>query len=145
MTIKNIHLVFVAISILAAVLSMLFSALYLVQQWRLKKQKDQTGIRLPSLERLDRLVVYSMITGAVSLSVLLVTGVFLAHVVWKDMEILNNWTKESKFIIPTITWFWLVLILFMRFRLGMRGEKFFYSSLVGLLLLTITCLISMVI
>lgn len=136
--IEKLHLVFVFIALITVVLSLVFSFLYLIQQWQLKHKKNVSlGFRLPSLESLDRYVIRCLVLGSISLSVLLVSGILLAHLVWK-----NDWIRDQKFIVAMVTWVWFVFTLFLRFKLGMRGEKFFYSILIGLVFLVISCFLA---
>ncbi|MEZ4846460.1 MAG: cytochrome c biogenesis protein CcsA [Bdellovibrionota bacterium] len=136
--IQHIHLAFVAISLLLVFISLSFSLFYLVQQWQLKhKRMLPLFSHLPSLERLDKYVVRCLILGAASLSILLVTGIYLAHIEWK-----SDWTQNKKFIVALATWIWFLFTLLLRFRLGYRGEKFFYSILVGLGFLIASCLMA---
>lgn len=136
--IQQIHLFFVAVSLITVFFSLLFSFFYLIQQSQLKHRKSISMLsRLPSLERLDHYVIRCLVVGAVSLSVLLITGIYLAHSVWK-----NDWIHDQKFIVAIATWIWIAITLFLRFRLGVRGEKFFYSILIGMLFLLASCLIA---
>jgi ABC-type uncharacterized transport system permease subunit len=137
-TIQHVHLFFVGVSLLAVVLSLLFSFFYLIQQSQLKHKKNFTLLsRLPSLETLDHYVIRCLMVGAVSLSVLLVTGIYLAHMEWH-----NDWIHDQKFIVAICTWVWVLFTLFLRFKMGIRGGKFFYSILVGLVFLVVSCLVA---
>lgn len=136
--IQQTHLVFVAISLLTVFLALLFSIFYLLQQWQLKhKRMLPLFSSLPSLERIDKYVVRCLILGFASLSVLLVTGIYLAHKEWN-----SDWMQNDKFIAAIATWVWVLFTLFLRFRLGSRGEKFFYSILIGMLFLVASCTIA---
>ncbi|MCC7460576.1 MAG: cytochrome c biogenesis protein CcsA [Proteobacteria bacterium] len=136
--IQKTHLIFVAISLLLVSLSLMFSVFYLTQQWQLKhKRMLPLFSHLPSLERIDKYVVRFLILGAVSLSVLLVTGIYLAHLEWQ-----SDWIQNEKFIAAIATWVWVLFTLFLRFRLGFRGEKFFYSILIGMFFLIASCTIA---
>jgi hypothetical protein len=86
---------------------------------------------------LDRYVIKCLLFGSTSVAILLVTGVYLAHMEWK-----NDWIRDQKFMIAIATWFWFVFTIFLRFRLGIRGEKFFYSILIGMGFLIASCLVA---
>lgn len=136
--IQNTHLVFVGISLLTVFLSLLFSSFYLIQQSQLKHKKIVLLFsKLPSLEALDRYVIRCLIFGAIAVSILLITGIYLAHVEWK-----NDWIQDRKFIVAIATWVWFIVTILLRFKLGFRGEKFFYSILVGMIFLVICCLLA---
>ena len=136
--IQNIHLAFVALSLVFVFMSLLFSLFYLVQQWQLKNKRIlPIFARLSSLERLDKYVVRCLVLGSISLSILLVTGIYLAHTEWQ-----KDWIHDGKFIVAIATWIWFLFTLFLRFRMGLRGEKFFYSILVGMGFLIASCLIA---
>jgi ABC-type uncharacterized transport system permease subunit len=136
--IQYTHLFFVAISFLVVLLSLVFSISYLAQQWQLKHKRMLPILaHLPSLERLDRYVVRSLILGSVALSILLITGIYLAHSEWK-----RDWIHDQKFIVAIATWVWFQFTLLLRFRLGSRGESFFYSILVGMGFLIASSLIA---
>lgn len=135
--IQTLHLTFVAISCLAILLSLIFSSMYLIQQWQLKHKKNLVGFPIPSLERLDHYAIRSLIACFVCLSILLVTGIFLAHLVWN-----NDWMRDEKFIIAICTWVWVLLTLAFRFKLGFRGEKFFYSVFFSFVLLIASCVVA---
>lgn len=138
LSLQQIHLVFVGISLFTVAGSLLFSFFYLIQQSQLKHKRMMLMFsRLPSLERLDKYVIRGLIVGSVSLLVLLITGVYLAHLEWR-----NDWIKDQKFIVAIATWIWVLFTLFLRFTLGVRGEKFFYSIFVGMLFLIASCLIA---
>ncbi len=135
---QTIHFSFVVISLVSVLFSLLFSFFYLIQQSQLKhKQIIALFSKLPSLEKLDRYVIRGLIVGAISLFVLLVTGITLAHLEWK-----YQWYKEQKFIVAIFTWVWVLLTLFLRFQLGLRGKKFFYTILIGVLFLIASCLLA---
>lgn len=135
---QTIHFSFVVISLVSVLFSLLFSFFYLIQQSQLKhKQIIALFSKLPSLEKLDRYVIRGLIVGAISLFVLLVTGITLAHLEWK-----YQWYKEQKFIVAIFTWVWVLLTLFLRFQLGLRCKKFFYTILIGVLFLIASCLLA---
>lgn len=132
------HLTFVGISLVLVLVSLLFSLFYLIQQWQLKHKKILPIFsKLPSLELLDRYVIQCLLLGSLSVAILLVTGIYLAHVEWK-----NDWTKDQKFIVAIATWVWFIFTIFLRFKLGIRGERFFYSILVGMGFLLASCLVA---
>lgn len=133
--IQNLHLMFVGIALVTIISSLIFSAGYLLQQWQIKHKKNLPIVgRLPSLEALDHYVIRSLISGFFSVSILLISGILLAHLVWK-----KDWTQDEKFIVALSTWFWFLLTLTIRFKFGIRGEKFFYSILFGFFLLVASC------
>jgi len=137
-SVEHFHLLFVLISLLTVVFSLVFSSLYLIQQWRLKAKKNLTiADHLPSLEALDQYVIRSLILGFVSLSILLFSGILLAHLVWK-----NDWIHDEKFIVAICTWLWFAITLVLRFRMGIRGDKFFYTIFVGFILLVASCMMA---
>ena len=126
--IQYCHLTFVGISFVLVFVCLLFSLFYLIQQWQLKHKKILPIFsELPSLELLDRYVIRCLLLGSLSIAILLFTGIYLAHVEWK-----NDWTKDNKFIFAIATWVWFVITIFLRFKLGIRGERFFYSILIGM-------------
>lgn len=140
-SIQHVHLFFVGISLVSIFASLTFASFYLIQQGQIKNKKNTLLFsRLPSLEALDRYVMRSLIIGSISMSVLVVTGIFLAHVEWH-----RDWMHDEKFILAVLTWAWSIFTLLLRFKLGLRGERFFYSILIGMLFLVASCLIAWVV
>lgn len=140
-SIQHLHLFFVGLSLVTVFLSLMFSSFYLTQQWQLKHKKNFLIFsKLPSLEALDRYVVRCLILGAISMFVLVVTGIYLAHIEWN-----RDWLQDEKFIVAILTWVWSIFILMLRYKWGMRGEKFFYSILMGMLFLIASCLVAWVV
>lgn len=139
-TIQHLHLFFVALSLVSVFFSLLFSAFYLTQQWQLKNKKNIALFsKLPSLESLDRYVVRCLIVGSISMCVLVITGIYLAHIEWN-----RDWLQDEKFIVAILTWIWSIFTLVLRYKFGLRGEKFFYSILMSMLFLVASCLVAMV-
>jgi len=136
--IQYTHLTFVGISLLLVFLSLLFSAFYLIQQWQLKHKKIMPVFsKLPSLELLDWYVIRCLVFGAFAVSVLLINGIYLAHLEWR-----NDWIRDQKFIVAIATWVWFIFTVLLRFRFGIRGERFFYFILIGMGFLIASCLVA---
>ncbi len=132
----ELHIAILVVGVLLFLFASLSSLIYLLAQRQLKSRKLEPWFRrLPPLETMDRWTVRALILGFVSLTIGIVSGIYLAHLVWPAA-----WIHDPKVICAVATWGWNVLILIVRYRRGWRGAKFFALILVGFLFLLLTFL-----
>lgn len=113
---------------------------YWLAQRDLKRKRKESSLRLfSSLEVADQLAFKSLVIGVVLLSFGMVSGIFLAHSLWKQ-----NWVTDQKFVFVTLTWLWYMFVLGLRYFKGTRGIRFLILLSVGYILLTLSFVLSKV-
>lgn len=130
------HVVVLVVGILSFLVTSLAALLYLIEHRELKTKKfGHYFQKLPSLDLLDRLAVRTLNIGFVFLTLGMITGIYLAHEVWK-----GDWVHNTKVLFSVVTWVWYLVLLFVRYTLGWRGGKFFALTSFGFLMLLTTFL-----
>jgi len=101
--------------------------MYLVQEHFLKrKQLGSLFQRLPNLQILDE-INYRLITiGFPLLTLAIITGALWAESAWG-----SYWRWDPKEVWSLITWFIYVFVLHVRLRVGWKGKKAAYLSIIG--------------
>ncbi len=101
--------------------------MYLLQERHIK-QKDFGFLymRLPSLERLDKINHHSLLLGFPFMTVGLITGFAYASAVWR-----SPWNWDPKEIFALITWCIYAVLLHERLTVGWRGRKAALMAILG--------------
>ncbi len=127
----SVHALVISLAISSIALGMMAGVLHFLESKALKQKKLTKMISFfPSLEVADRLTVRSVWFGFICLSIGLVTGVYLAHVFWKDA-----WYLDRKFLFALGTWFWHLSVLMVRKMYGYRGKRFLLLNSIGFVLI----------
>jgi cytochrome c-type biogenesis protein CcsB len=108
--------------------------MYLVQEHFLKrKQLGSLFQRLPNLQILDE-INYRLITiGFPLLTLAIITGALWAESAWG-----SYWRWDPKEAWSLITWFIYVFVLHARLRVGWKGKKAAYLSIIGFVVVLFT-------
>ncbi|RMF99751.1 MAG: c-type cytochrome biogenesis protein CcsB [Nitrospirae bacterium] len=101
--------------------------MYLVQEHFVKKKHlGSLFQRLPNLQILDE-INYRLITiGFPLLTLAIITGALWAESAWG-----SYWRWDPKEVWSLITWFIYVFVLHVRLRVGWKGKKAAYLSIIG--------------
>jgi cytochrome c-type biogenesis protein CcsB len=103
------------------------SAMYLVQESRLKSKRMTALYKLlPSLERLDRLNYIFLVWGFPLMTLGIVTGSLWAGVYWGAY-----WSWDPRYIASVITWLLYATLLQGRITAGWRGKRAATLTIVG--------------
>ncbi len=121
-----------------ALFALAFSAgiMYLLQERHIK-QKDfgLLYLRLPSLERLDKVNYVCLMTGFPLMTIGLITGFVYASTVWR-----TAWNWDPKEIFAVMTWFIYAILLHERLAVGWRGRRAAWLAIFGFSAVLITFL-----
>ncbi|MEN6441128.1 MAG: cytochrome c biogenesis protein CcsA [Syntrophobacter sp.] len=101
--------------------------MYLLQERHIKKKNfGFLYLRLPSLERLDSIAHYCVITGFPLMTVGLVAGFAYASIVWH-----SPWNWDPKEIFSLATWIIYAVLVHERLTVGWRGRKAAWLAIFG--------------
>lgn len=121
-----------------ALFALAFSAgiMYLLQERHIKRKNFSFLYpRLPSLERLDSINYFCLITGFPLMTIGLVAGFAYAGTVWR-----SPWNWDPKEIFALITWFIYAILLHERLAVGWRGRRAAWLAIFGFSAILITFL-----
>jgi ABC-type uncharacterized transport system permease subunit len=123
------HIVALMMAYVALGFSILASALYLVQERRIKAKPLPGGRSdwfdwLPPLDTLERLAHATLLFGFPCVTVGLVIGAVLAQ----TTVLGDAYFRDPKVIASFVMWAFYVLLLFVRSTVGLRGRKAAYLS-----------------
>jgi cytochrome c-type biogenesis protein CcsB len=101
--------------------------MYLLQERHIKKKNfGFLYERLPSLERLDSIAHYCLISGFPLMTAGLITGFAYAAVVWH-----SPWNWDPKEILSLVTWIIYAVLVHERLAVGWRGRRAAWLSILG--------------
>lgn len=121
-----------------ALFALAFSAgiMYLLQEHHIKRKDfGFFYMRLPSLERLDKINYICLVVGFPLMTIGLVTGFVYAGAVWHSL-----WNWDPKEIFSLITWFIYAILLHERLAVGWRGRRAAWLAIFGFSAVLITFL-----
>lgn len=108
--------------------------MYLIQERQIKKKKfGSFYTRLPSLETLDSINYYSLISGFPFLTVGMITGAIFAQ-----SALGSYWQWDPKEVWAIITWLFYAVLLHQRITVGWRGRRAAFMSIVSYFVLIFT-------
>jgi HemX protein len=121
-----LHITTAALSYVAFSFAFLFSLMYLIQEWILRKKYwNRWYFRLPSLETLDRYSYGSILTGLPLLLVAMVLGM-----VWSNVSMGYFLFWDPKPVATFALWLMYTVYLLFRLRSGWGGRRLAQYSLV---------------
>ena len=101
--------------------------MYLLQERHIKKKNfGFLYERLPSLERLDSIAHYCIMSGFPLMTAGLITGFAYAAVVWH-----SPWNWDPKEILSLVTWIIYAVLVHERLAVGWRGRRAAWLSILG--------------
>jgi len=112
-----------------ALFALAFSAgiMYLMQERHIKRKSfGRLYLRLPSLERLDRINYVSIVIGFPLMTLGLVSGFAYAGTVWPSF-----WSWDPKEIFALVTWVIYAVLLHERLAVGWRGRRAAWLAILG--------------
>lgn len=121
-----------------ALFALAFSAgiLYLLQERHIKRKSfGRLYLRLPSLERLDRINYVCIVIGFPLMTLGLVSGFAYAGTVWPSL-----WSWDPKEVFAVITWVIYAVLLHERLAVGWRGRRAAWLAIVGFSAVLVTFL-----
>jgi len=128
------HVLMILLGFASLVLSALASVFYLIQEKHLKrKTKARFFDRLPPLATLDNLITNAMGLGFVFMTLGTITAIS-----WAYVESGTKWIGDPRIDIALFTWFFYLVMVFLRNNAGWRGRKAALLSLTVLAFATIT-------
>ncbi len=108
--------------------------MYLLQERELKtKNFGYLFARFPSLDALDQLNSHCLSIGFGFLTLGMVTGV-----IWTKQALGMYWRWDPKEIWTVITWFFYLIQIHQRFRVGWRGKRAAVMSIIGFVAILFT-------
>jgi cytochrome c-type biogenesis protein CcsB len=120
----------------AFLVTFLSSTLYLVQERSLKEKRLRNeGDQLPSLHRLDRLLLGSLGVGMVTMTLGIVTGAIWAEKVWG-----RYWGWDPKETAALVTWLIYLALFHYRLTAGWRGKRAAILNIIGFISVLFTFL-----
>ncbi len=100
-------------------LSFVFSIIFVIENFRLKKKKfDNLGKQFPSLTTLDNINYLCIVYGFPFMTLGIITGA-----IWAQYAVGSYWSNDPKEIWSLITWLLYAAILHCRLISGWRGKK----------------------
>ena len=101
--------------------------MYLLQERHIKKKNfGFLYERLPSLERLDSIAHYCIMSGFPLMTAGLITGFAYAAIVWH-----SPWNWDPKEILSLVTWIIYAVLVHERLAVGWRGRRAAWLSILG--------------
>ncbi len=101
--------------------------MYLLQERHIKRKNfGFLYERLPSLERLDSIAHYCLMSGFPLMTAGLITGFAYAAVVWH-----SPWNWDPKEILSLVTWIIYAVLVHERLAVGWRGRRAAWLSILG--------------
>jgi cytochrome c-type biogenesis protein CcsB len=108
--------------------------MYLLQERHIKKKNfGFLYERLPSLERLDSIAHYCVLSGFPLMTAGLITGFAYAAIVWH-----SPWNWDPKEILSLITWIIYAVLVHERLAVGWRGRRAAWLSILGFAAIVLT-------
>jgi ABC-type uncharacterized transport system permease subunit len=134
------HILLVLIGYAGLLLASGGAVFYLLGERRLKRRNPAapaffglvTPDQLPPLETLDTLITRAMSVGCVAITLAVVAASSYAF-----MESGTRWISEPKIIVSLATWFFYLLMVFLRLSAGWRGRK---AAILALIVLAFAAL-----
>jgi len=124
---RNFHIFIAVLGSAALFLTFAASVLYLVQERGLKEKRPaRVGAKLPSLERCDSIVNFSLLWGFPLLTLTIVTGA-----IWSANFRHRYWLWEGKETFALVAWTILGIIITARLLRGWRGKKAAYLTILA--------------
>ncbi|MGV8073667.1 MAG: c-type cytochrome biogenesis protein CcsB [Syntrophobacteraceae bacterium] len=110
--------------------------MYLLQERQIKRKSfGHLYVRLPSLERLDRINYVCLLAGFPLMTIGLMTGFAYAGNVWRSI-----WSWDPKEIFSLVTWCIYAVLLHERLAVGWRGRRAAWLAIFGFSAVLITFL-----
>lgn len=123
--IVHVASLFLAITLFALAFSV--GVMYLLQERHIKKKNfGFLYERLPSLERLDSIAHYCLMSGFPLMTAGLIIGFANAAVVWH-----SPWNWDPKEILSLVTWIIYAVLVHERLAVGWRGRRAAWLSILG--------------
>jgi len=108
--------------------------MYLLQERHIKKKNfGFLYERLPSLERLDSIAHYCLMSGFPLMTAGLITGFAYAAIVWH-----SPWNWDPKEILSVVTWIIYAVLVHERLAVGWRGRRAAWLSILGFSAIVLT-------
>lgn len=128
-TILVIHIVLLLVGCFFLIASAALALLYFVEQRKLKSKKPNQKIILP-LGDADHYASQLVYIGFGILTLSMLIGIYLAHSSWTQA-----WYLNLKFVLSMVVWFWYLGVLFLKHYRGLKGRKFLFAMVSGLVLI----------
>jgi len=124
------HVLLVLLGYAALALAAVASAFYLLQERQLKSKSRRGGLfgKLPPLGTIDRII-----TKGIGFAFVFITLSVIAGSTWAFVESGTRWILDPKIAISLVTWFFYLVMVFLRTSAGWRGRK------AAMLVLTVVC------
>jgi len=123
--IVHVASLFLAIALFAVAFSV--GVMYLLQERHIKKKNfGFLYERLPSLERLDSIANYCLMSGFPLMTAGLIIGFANAAIVWH-----SPWNWDPKEILSLVTWIIYAVLVHERLAVGWRGRRAAWLSILG--------------
>jgi ABC-type uncharacterized transport system permease subunit len=128
-----LHVAMLLAAYAALFVSIVASALYLVQERRLKsKSLHAAGVRLPPLATIDTIALKSLLFGLPCMTAGLLIGSFLAQITYGA-----TYFRDPKILLAFAMWLAYVGMIFIRRHSGLRGRRAVYLS--GFVFMVVLC------
>jgi cytochrome c-type biogenesis protein CcsB len=112
--------------------------MYLLQERHIKRKNfGFLYERLPSLERLDSIAHYCLMSGFPLMTAGLITGFAYAAIVWH-----SPWNWDPKEILSLVTWIIYAVLVHERLAVGWRGRRAAWLSILGFSAILLTFVVA---
>ncbi len=134
---KTVHLFGVYLGTLSVAIAAVAGAMYLVGQRRLRLKQPQSDTPLPSLERVEKVIVRTSAVGFAMLTVGVVTGVIIIGSN-QSGSLTAGWWYSPKVVLGVTVWVLFALLMNVRHATVFRGARAAWLSIAGLVLILAT-------
>ena len=135
----SFHIVSLSISIVLLFVSTFSSLFYAIEHKALKSKRIDSFFPMSSLETYDKVAFQTLVGHLFLLTLSIFSGIYIAHFFWD-----RNWVSEPKFLIGVVVWAFVLAIILVRVKMGIRGVKFLLLNASSFVLLVLVLVFSWV-
>ena len=136
-----IHVILIFLGLAFFAVAFVAGIFYIFEEKEIKDKKlGNIKIKLPSLNTLDKVNHFSLLTGFSIITLGLAVGFFAANHIWGD-----NWQWGNKETWSILSWLLYAILLNLRLASGWKGKKAAMGAIIGFCIILFTLLIQYVI
>ena len=135
------HVILIFLGLAFFAIAFVAGIFYIFEEKEIKEKKlGKINIKLPSLNTLDKVNHFSLLSGFSIITVGLAVGFFAANHIWG-----NNWHWGNKETWSILSWLLYAILLNFRLSSGWKGRKAATGAIIGFCIILFTLLIQYVI